>query len=357
MAIINLDNRAELETLDAKNMLKSIEILPNQVREVMLLSETVRIPKKYSNSDNIVVLGMGGSALGTHIIKSVFFNELNRPVEIVNGYHLPAYVGKDTLVLLSSYSGGTEEVLSAALEAKKTGANIMVITAGGKLADFAKKNNWPALVFTTKNNPCGSPRIGLGYSLVGQMILFAKAGLFDFKSVMVTQILKTLEKYNDSFGVENSKNNLAKQIAGKVRSRTVWFVGAEHLSGSTHVAANQLNENAKRFGGYFLLPELNHHLMEGLVNPVSNSENICFVLLESALYDKRVQKRFAVMKEILTKNKIEFIVYNLESKTKLNQAMECLSFGSYVSFYLAMLQGIDPTAIPFVDYFKAALKK
>ena len=118
-----------------------------------------------------------------------------------------------------------------------------------------------------------------------------------------------------------------------------------------------MNENAKRFAGYFIVPELNHHLMEGAPYPESNKNDIKVVLLESGLYDKRVQKRYEVTKQVLENKKIQFSSYQCQENKKLLQACEALVLGSYASFYSAMLQGIDPTAIPMVDFFKEQLKK
>ncbi|OGH68478.1 MAG: hypothetical protein A3I29_03960 [Candidatus Magasanikbacteria bacterium RIFCSPLOWO2_02_FULL_44_11] len=354
---ISLDNRRDIEQLDSKKMLRSLELLGEQVREVLGQAKKVVIPKNYQACDTIVVLGMGGSTLGSHIIKSIFDKELSQPLEIVNGYHLPAYTNKKTLVVASSYSGNTEEVLSALKEAQKKKCKIMIITSGGELAAKAVKYKLPALIFTTKNNPCGSPRMGLGYSILGQMILLSRAGVIKLTPKTIKEILATLDTFIARFGVATPlAENPAKQLATQLDKRLVWYIGAEHLSGTAHTMANQLNENAKRFGRYFLIPELNHHLMEGLAHPQKNPEILSFVFLESSLYDPRVSKRFTITKDIVTKNKIPFTSYQAQSKTKLLQAVEVLVFGSYVSFYQAISGGLDPTAIPFVDYFKAALK-
>jgi glucose/mannose-6-phosphate isomerase len=172
-----LDSKEKIAQLDSKNMYGSIQLLGKQVEEVLAEAKKVKIPGSYKKINNIVVLGMGGSALGAHVIKSLFFNLLQIPVEIVNGYKAPASVSSKTLVIASSYSGSTEEVLNSVKEAKKKQAKIVVICSGGKLADWVKKNKILALVFTTNNNPCGSPRMGLGYSIFGQVAILANVGL------------------------------------------------------------------------------------------------------------------------------------------------------------------------------------
>lgn len=353
-----LDNLQEIKKLDTKNMLGSLESLAKQVEEVGRAVDKLKFSDDYKKVQRIVVAGMGGSALGAHIIKSLFQKELDITLNIINDYHIPAYVDENTLVIISSYSGGTEEPLAAMEEAIAKHAKLAVITAGGQLAERSKILKIPAIIFTTKNNPCNSPRMGLGYSIFGQILLLAKVGLLKITLKDIGLVVMAIEKYSRLFGVETPLNdNPAKKIAVAIGAQSVWYIGAEHLSGNAHAAANQINENAKRMAGYFLIPELNHHLMEGMIFPQNNPQNIFFVLLESGLYDNRVQKRYDVTKAVLDKNKIGHLSYQCESQNKFMQAGEVLVLGSYISFYLAMLEGIDPTAIPFVDFFKEALKK
>jgi len=352
-----LNDIEAIKKLDTKNMLGSLQLLSAQVEEVWNCAKKIKIPASYKTVKNIVVLGMGGSALGAHIIKAVFFDELKMPLEIVGGYHVPAYVDKNSLVIVSSYSGTTEEVLFAMKEANKQKAKMIIIASGGDLAQVGQAQKIPSLIFSTNNNPCGSPRMGLGYSIIGQMVLFSKVGLIKLLEKDIKNIVAVFNKYNVEFGVSNIGNNLAKEISQNLFNKSVWFAGAQHLSGNAHAAANQTNENSKRFGGYFIAPELNHHIMEGMLYPENNKNNLGFVLLESNLCDLRVQKRFEITKKVLDKNGIKHWSYVAQEKSKILQACEVLVLGSYLSYYGAMLQGVDPTAIPFVDFFKEELKK
>jgi glucose/mannose-6-phosphate isomerase len=300
---------------------------------------------------------MGGSTLGMLLVKSAFDRELPVPLEIVNNYHVGDLVTKNTLVIASSYSGNTEEVLSAVEEAKKRQAKIVTISSGGALTDWALKNSFPAFIYTTNNNPCRSPRMGLGSSVFGSLILLSKAGLIKVSEPELGRAVEVIKKFSFEFGTTViGEANFAKKLANDLYDKTVWFVSSEHLLHSAHVAANQMNETAKRFAGYFAIPELNHHLLEGMMYPKSNKNDLAFVFLESKLYDTRVQKRFVVTKEILKKNDIKFFSYQCESQSKLSQVCELLTLSSYLSFYSAMLEGIDPTTIPYVDYFKEQLK-
>ncbi len=193
----------------------------------------------------------------------------------------------------------------------------------------------------------------MGYSLVGQIYLFSKLGILKTKKEEFEKLTKTIETNVKKFGVKT--NNIVKNIAVLTKNHSVWFAAAEHLSGNAHIAANQMNENAKRFAGYFLLPELNHHLLEGMINPSSNKKNVLFVMLRSELYSDKIKKRFALTEEILKKNKIRVVSVKAQGADKILQVGEVLVASSYLSFYSAMVENIDPTAIPVVDFFKKKL--
>lgn len=352
-----LDSFEQLRRQDSKNMLGSLMFLSKQMIQIREQAAKLEL-KKLKNIRNAVVVGMGGSALGAHIIKSIYNDQLAVPIEVVNNYHLPRYVGEESLVLVSSYSGDTEEPLSAMREALAKKARLAVITSGGELVNFAIINKLPALIFTTENNPCGSPRMGLGYSILGMIILLSKLGVVDILDKEINGMIAAVEKYDFEYGVGKlAKDNLAKQMAKAIGERSVWFVGAEHLAGSAHVAANQMNENGKRFAGYFLIPELNHHLMEGMINPKSNSKNLFFIFLESINYSDKIKERFFVTKQILDKNSVRYASFETTIKNIKTEMCEALVFFSYVSYYNAILNGIDPVDIPFVDFFKEQLKK
>lgn len=352
---INIDNLNEILALDSMQMSKSIEKLPDQILQISEDVKNVKLPISYKKFKNIVFFGMGGSALGAHCIRSVFEKDLKVPLEIINNYNVPGSVTKDTLVFIVSYSGTTEEAISAFEKTVKKKAKIVVVSSGGKLLETAKKRKIPALIFGTQNNPCGSPRMGLGYTIFGPLFILHRLGAVQSSYIRLKPLVETAKKYIELYGLKSQEtSNTAKQFASNLVKGPVWFVSSSHLAGNAHIVANQLNENAKRFGGYFLIPELNHHLLEGLSFP--KSDDSAFVFIESGNFDKRILKRFAVTKEILVKNQRQFLTYECNEGEPLLEAVEVLVFGSYLGFYTAMFENIDPTAIPTVDYLKAALK-
>lgn len=353
---MDLDNIQQIKKLDKSNMVGSIKELYLQCQQAWEEIKQIRFSPEYKKAKNIVVVGMGGSALGPHVVQSLYIDKLNIPLQIINDYHLPNYVNEKTLVLLSSNSGTTEEVLSAAKEARMRKSMIIGITTGGGLAEFLVKNKAPSYIFEQKHNPSGQPRMGLGYMILGMLGLFHQARLIKLNQDEVLDTIDNLQNLNNIWGMSTVvNNNLAKQFASECHGKIVALVSSSFLVGNAHTFSNQLNENSKNFSFYFTLPEINHHLMEGLSCPGSNSENLVFIFINSNLFGKRIKKRFMLTQDIVRKNKIKALQFMPESKTKLSQSFEVLLFGSYISFYLAMLNRLDPSPIPWVDYFKKSL--
>lgn len=340
----------KIKKLDKSNLLGSIELLDKQCEQTWKEIKKIKVPRSYRRIENIVAAGMGGSALGTHIVKSIYADMLKMPLEIVRDYTLPGYVGPKTLLILSSYSGNTEETLAAAKEGLRRKAKIIGIATGGELSKFFKKNKSSAYLFQPKHNPSDQPRMSLGYLILGQLGLLKQCGLLKINEQEIKNLIKFLRNKKREFRIN------AQKIVPAFYGRTPIFVASEFLLGNAHVFANQINENAKCFAAYFELPELNHHLMEGLKNPTSNRKNLKFFLFDSVLYHPRNQKRYKILKEVLRKNKIDFAEYQPKSRTKLLQAFELLLLGSYISFYLAMIYNLDPTPIPWVNFFKERLE-
>lgn len=172
----NLDDIAAVNRLDEENVLGSIELLGKQCQQAWEDVKKIRFPDFYRNVKNIVFAGMGGSALGAYVIKSLFFDELKVPFEIINGYHLPPYVNKDSLVIVCSYSGTTEEAIACAKEAGEKNAQLTGITIGKTLGDVFASFKVPAYIFNPLYNPSAQPRLGTGYTVYGQMAIINSLG-------------------------------------------------------------------------------------------------------------------------------------------------------------------------------------
>lgn len=356
--MINLDDVNAIKQLDAVNVLGSIEQLGGQCEQAWEEVPKIQFPDTYKNINNIVFSGMGGSALGAYVMKSLFFDKLNVPFEIVNDYHLPPYVNEKSLVILASYSGTTEETLSCGQEALAKNAQVTGLTVGGKLGEALKNNNKPFYVINPLHNPSNQPRLGTGYSVFGQIAIFNTLGLLNVSTDDAKITFETLNNGNKKFGVNIPlAENLAKQLAQKWFDKIPVIVTAEFLGNVGRIVRNQIHETAKCFADYHLLPELNHHLMEGLSNPNINKDYLKFLFFNSKLYSDKLSKRVKVTQEVIKKQGIEVYEFVPQANSKLAQVFECIQFGAYFNYYLAMLYGLDPSKIPWVDYFKAALAK
>ncbi len=351
----DLSDRNAISQLDISNVLGSIEQLPQQIEDAWNNTSKLDNHQAGQGINHIIVAGMGGSNLGAVVIQALAKQSLKVPLEIVKDYTLPGYVNQNTLVILSSYSGTTEETLAAAKAAKEKGAQIAVITAGGDLAKLATENHYPIYLINPQYNPSNQPRMAIGYAITGQIGLLNSFGLIDSSSIDLTKTIEFLKKKASQFAPETT-DNLAKNLANSAVNKLIYLISAEHLTGATHVFNNQLNENAKHLTVELAIPEMNHHYLEALSHPETAPDSCIFWLINSTLYSQKNQTRINVTKDVIEKNHYQTNLINLEAEDIVTQAFEVIQLGAYTNFYLAMLHGIDPAPIPWVDYFKQQLK-
>lgn len=346
--MIDLDDKSAISAIDKSNAYSSITNLANQARQAWEDTQKINFPQDYSKVYNIVLCGMGGSAYAALIIKSLYSNSLPISFELVNGYNLPKYVNESSLVLLSSYSGTTEEVLICAQESLKRNAKITgVCEEGSKLADFFRLNNLPSYIFDAKFNPAKQPRLGQGYMIFGHIGILSKIGILNVTSVEITAAIDFLGQTSSQIETQ------ARSLVNSLQEKIPVIVASEHLSGNAHILRNQLNETAKNFAAYSIIPELNHHLMEGLSHP--QQKVLTFLLLKSSLYSEIIKKRFELTREVIEKSGVKVTEIDVLGNNTLEQMLYALAFGGYLSFYLGITYGHDPSLIPWVDWFKEKL--
>ena len=188
------------------------------------------------------------------------------------------------------------------------------------------------------------------------LALLSKLQLVGLTDVEVEVSLKDFEDFVSKASDETSElSEEIKNLANNLNNKAPILIGSEHLVGTVYAIKNQFNESAKTFSAIFELPELNHHLMEGLGHPDDLGNFLSFLFFESDLYSERVKKRYALTRDVLSKNNVGSLTYKLKSASKLSQVFETLCVGSMVVFTIAKKLEIDPTVIPWVDYFKAKL--
>lgn len=357
----NLDDINVYKKFDHDSVAESIGMLSDQIEQTWVDSKVISIPSAFKKGINkVVVSGMGGSNLGFRIINSVFKDFLKVPIIIEPGYEVPNFVDKNTLYILSSYSGNTEETLSTYEEAKKRKARIVGITAKGlnnKLADLMEEKKIPGFIFEPENNPSLQPRLALGYAVFGAIKLLDKAGLLKVKSETAREVVAGIKGRNPFLNVNvKTRRNIAKKMAYKFKDKTIVIVASEFLEGNVHALRNQFNENSKNLAFYLISPDMNHYALEGLENPGGLNNNIKFLFVDSNLYSPRAQKRNALVKQLIKQKGIEYEEIKLRSRIKLAQSFELLQFGTWLTYYLALLNEADPASIPWVNWFKDRLK-
>ncbi len=356
--MIDLDSQKELEKFDKGKIVASIRMLPDQIEQAWEEIKALDIPKECSKVENVVICGMGGSALGGRIVDSLMTERVRLPIEVFTEYDIPNYVGPKTLVIATSYSGNTEETISAARSALNKKARIFGITTGGKLAKFLNKESLPSYVYKAKANPSDQPRMGLGYSIGATLCVLNKCGFIHFNEDNLFSLVTTSRAFTKEFDIDVPlSENIAKIAAKKLKNKIPVLVSSQHLYGVAHAFKNQLNESAKVFSVAFDIPELNHHLLEGLKHPAKAREIIYFIFYQSSLYRKEIKLRHKLTADVIEKNGYEHTFFSPRSKSKITQIFEVLTFGSFISFYLAAIYGVNPAEIPWVDYFKEKLAK
>ncbi|RJO61293.1 MAG: bifunctional phosphoglucose/phosphomannose isomerase [Dehalococcoidia bacterium] len=354
MKNVNLDDLTSYKKLDPSDMLRHIHDIPELCRKAWAQAQALELPPDYKNINKIVVLGMGGSAIGGDLLSSLVVNECRVPISVHRGYTPPAFIDDDTLVIASSYSGSTEETLSAFKPLLSTAAKKLVMTFGGQLGQMAKESNIPAFVFDYKS----PPRAALPLSFIALIGIVNKLGLISDKSADMAEACAVLSQVND--GINETipeKSNPAKQMARKLFGNMAVIYGAEHLS---EVAARwkiQVNENVKGWAFNAAFPELSHNSATGYEVPVDISRKTRVVMLRSDSLHPRVLLRYGITANILDKSGVKHEIVDATGKSKLAQMMSLILMGDYVSYYLALLYGTDPYPIKAVEYLKAELGK
>ena len=341
----------KIEHLDRSNMHGSIAAIPDQVEAAWAEMAGRAFPDSFRNVNHVVVSGMGGSALGAHLIQDVFRDELRVPVTVVSDYAAPAWIDERTLIVLSSYSGGTEEVMAMAEYGTSRDIPMIALTTGGELESFAEKQGLPAVVFSSELNTCGQPRIGLGYAVTYLLGIFRQLGFVELAGTEVSSAIMLLRETNLGYA-DPGEDNPAFELARATKGKSVMIMASEHLTGNAHIMANQWNENAKNMAAWFAIPELNHHLLEGMTHPRENRDRLAAVLVQSDLYDTRNQRRHEITRTLLEEQGIACPVIAPRGETALEQAFDLLLLGTYASFYQAVMNDTDPSPIPWVDQFK-----
>jgi glucose/mannose-6-phosphate isomerase len=350
-----MDDLEAIKKLDSGRTLDSLIAFPDQFIQVWKKTQTIKYSPEFRQAQNVVVAGMGGSALGGKIIKSLFENEINVPFEVINDYSLPKFINEKSLVIVVSYSGNTEETLSCLEEAKKRKALLFLITAGGRLSEEIRAG-LPGFVFESKFNYLNYPKTAIGYNLGAILGVLSGMGIIGLPSASVeSQAINFKEIQKQYLPGIAEMNNPAKTLANFLVGKTVVVVSAAHLKGPGMTFRNQVNELAHSFCCFAELPEMNHHLVEAFINPKGLKQSYAYVFIKSKNYPSRIVLRAQITQEILDKENIPWKEYELKTSQPLAEALETIQLGGFTAFYLSILNQQDPGKEPWIPFIKEKL--
>lgn len=338
-------------------MLGLIESFPEQCLDAKRIGDEFELPEGFRTKyKNIACIGIGGSAMGADLVRSYIADKAEIPLFVIRSYELPDFVDEGTLIIASSYSGNTEETLSAYGEAVKRGCRIITVTSGGKLLKLAKDDNAGII-----NIPAGlPPRAALGYSSFSILILLSKIGVIKDQSVFIDETIQHLRKLKRAhFGHKiKSRDNQAKKIAKSLYGRMpVMYAACDRTDAVVTRWKGQLAENSKTLSSGNVFPEMTHNEIEGWERPHNILKNSIVIMLEDAADDRRVSKRMAVVRKILRKSGVDMIEVKSTGKELLSRIFSLIYLADFVSFYLAVLNRIDPSPVERISYLKKELSK
>lgn len=349
-----LDNLEKIKEIDQENLADLMKNFSQQLKKVWQSQEKIKLPKSFKKIKNIVFSGMGCDKITSELVKKILNFESSLPVEVISDYQIPKYINKETLVIFLSYSGNTLEVLSTLKLAKKKKAKIFIISGGGKLNEIIKTDHLPAFQFKGS----GPSRANLGYLFLPAIIICSKLKLIKIKDEEIISLINLLEEFNKILEPKQKiEKNVAKYLAYQIFDRLPIIVGAEHLIPVAHRWKKEINENAKAFAFAEEMPEFFHNTIVGIEFPFLTRENVFFIFLESRFYEEKNKKALDLFKNILNQEKISFESVSGLGENRLSEMMTTILLGDWVSFYLAILNQVDPTPVENINYLKNQLNQ
>jgi len=324
-----------------------------QLAEASAIGREAALTTSSDGLTSIVALGMGGSAIGAEFASAHLENRLPVPMRVVRGYVVPEYVGPNTLVLASSYSGNTEETLSAFDESLARGARVICVTTGGRLAELAGERGLDVVRI-----PAGlPPRAALGYSLLPQLWILHKLGLAPDPTREIEEATGVAAELAGLYAVQrDTADNAAKQLAEWFFQQIPVVYGAVPWTGVVASRwCGQISENSKLIGHRNELPEMNHNEIVGwsAARPVGGISRVVF--LRDSGEHPRVARRFEVTKRIIDDTGADTREVWSMGESQFARLISLVVLGDFMSYYLAMLTGADPTPVEPIDRLKAAL--
>ncbi len=321
-----------------------VERFPQQLQEALDIANQAVLTKK-NNINTILITGLGGSGIGGTILSELIQTECPIPVLVNKDYFLPEYVNSNTLVIISSYSGNTEETVSAMQQAITKKAQVVCITSGGKVKELAEQNSFDTIII-----PGGKPpRSCIGYSLVQLLKVIQFNGFV--KTDLLAQVSTSISLLNkENTSIKNEAMQIAKLLVDKIT--VIYSLGT--CEGVAVRFRQQINENSKMLCWHHTFPEMNHN---ELVGWTKKNDNLAVITFKTSFDYSRTQKRYEICKELFKKFSSSVTDITAKGNNKLEEYIYLINIGDWISCYIADLKNIDPIEVDVITNLKNELAK
>jgi glucose/mannose-6-phosphate isomerase len=322
-----------------------IDNFPNQLREAIRIGESAKLTGSKKKISNVYISGLGGSGIGGTIASELVALEASLPITVGKGYFIPKFVNENTLVIISSYSGNTEETLEAMNFAIKQKAKIVCVTSGGKVAEIARKKKLDVITIPGGN----PPRACLGYSLTQLFFILG------FYKIIGNKFKPQLKAAIDL--IEKEKASIlreAERVTDKLVGKTTMIYATTYFEGVAIRFRQQINENSKMLCGHNVIPEMNHNELVGWAN---GSDRISVVIFRDKDEYSRNDTRIEINKDVIRKYTPNITEIWSKGKSRIEKAIYFIHLGDWVSLFLAEKRGVDPVEVNVINMLKGALAK
>ncbi len=342
-----------MKHLDHSSMHTLLVDFPKQVEDAVRIGTEAALKPLHHPPRSIVVTGLGGSAIGGDLLRSYLAEDLAMPFIVNRHYLLPEFVDRHSLVLVSSYSGNTEETIAAHRDAIRRKAQVVCLSSNGKTAELAAKHHQP-LVTIPRGYP---PRAALGYSFFAPLVLLLRLKLIRSRSRDILESISLLKKSAAQYAVPGPRNRalrIAQRLHGSV---PVIYSSADRFDAVNLRWRGQIAENAKMLAFGHVLPEMNHNELVGWHFYRRTMKGMKVVFLRDRADHPRVKARMEITRHVVAHHAGDVLEVTSVGSSLLARMFSLIYLGDWVSFYLAMLNHVDPTPVKVIDMLKKKLER
>lgn len=348
-------NPATVHAVDRAGMIDRVMAMPEHLRQAWQAAAPVQLHIDAKRLRHIVIAGMGGSAIAGDVVRCATYGSLPVPLQVCRTYRVPHELSDGTLFIASSYSGNTEETLTAFSEARRRGAQILCVTSGGRLQEMAQADRLPIFML-----PGGfPPRAALAYLVVPLLAIISSCGWFHNAAAEIVAVSALLNERRQNYAPEvEGESNLAKIIAITLHQKIpLIYASADNFEVAACRWKGQFCENSETLAFWNVFPELNHNEIVGWGLRGAFDRNYQVIFLRDRDDHERIQKRMEITRRLIEQSSNSVIEVWSHGDTRLARLFSTIFLGDMVSVYLAVLNGVDPTPVTKIDFLKNELGK